>query len=188
MIFLLIIDYLGISHDAIWPQSFPSLPKLAPNPCDPLKKKKKKKTCQLCVALSFSQQWAPEKTESFLTFTPARNHRLWRATLQHPYQNFWELSLMTSFYGCYFLSGWGAVQVGLVTEAFYAPLSQLCVSSHWYHCKRSFLVLYSQWLDWSWVSTWFLAIAWTSNIHVVSSISMCQGPSLGLQWQYAPHY
>lgn len=54
-----------------------------------------------------------------------------------------ELSSMASCLGYYLL--WGEVEggVGIITEAFHVPLSHLCTCSHQYHCKSSFLALYS---------------------------------------------
>lgn len=73
----------------------------------------------------------------------------------------------------------------LQKPTYYVPLSQLCVCSHRYHSKSSFLAFYSQWEHGFWASTLFLKTAWTTDIHMVSSISMCQGPLLGLWWQYS---
>lgn len=62
-----------------------------------------------------------EKTESFPTWHPFRSHRLWRATLQCPYQ-FLRALFEASYLGCYFLS---RGQVGIFTEVFPVSLSQL---------------------------------------------------------------
>lgn len=67
---------------------------------------------------------------------------------------------------------------------FILSLSQLCIYGHGYHCKSSFSVLYSQLEQESHASTWFLASTWTRNIHMVYSISMCQGPTVNLLWQH----
>lgn len=52
------------------------------------------------------------------------------------------------------------MRVGIVTEAFHIPLSQLCICRHRYHSKNGFLALYSQWDR----ESWFLVTAQPANI------------------------
>lgn len=67
-----------------------------------------------------------------------------------------------SFYGApfYFLG----VRVVIITETFSVWLSHLWVCSHGYHCTRSFFMLSHQQGQCSWISTWYLATAWTTDI------------------------
>lgn len=55
------------------------------------------------------------------------------------------------------------MKVGVVTEDFHVPLCQLCVYSHRYHCKTSFLVLYNHQEHRSWASTWLPVTAQPTN-------------------------
>lgn len=58
------------------------------------------------------------------------------------------------------------------------------VCSHWYHCKRSFLVLYCQQvhgsMDHGPDSTWYLVTTRIMGINLAPGIRTCHG----LQWQY----
>lgn len=44
---------------------------------------------------------------------------------------------MTSYFGCYYWGGQIGVEVGVITEAFHAFLSQLCIFRYGYHCQNS---------------------------------------------------
>lgn len=70
----------------------------------------------------------------------------------------------------------GTVQeVGVVIKS-YIPLSKLFVCSHQGYDKNSFLVLYSHQEHVSWTYTWFLSIAQSTDIHMLSSITICHRP------------
>lgn len=97
-----------------------------------------------------------------------------------------KFSSMALCIGCYFWEvRWVGVEV--VTEAFCVILSQPRVCSHLYHCRSSSLPLYRQREHRTWASTWLQETAETTDIHMISSgLRMCQGPWLGVWWQYRP--
>lgn len=59
---------------------------------------------------------------------------------------------------------------------FHVSHSQPWVCSHWYRCKGSFLTLYRQQEHGSWIPTWFLVTACTTDIHTTSGIIIDRGP------------
>lgn len=108
---------------------------------------------------------------------PSRSHQLWRAILQDSYHNFWKFSLIAFFLGCFLFfcfvfAGWE--WLGVITEAFYVPPSQLWVCRHQYNCQSSFLALYSQREHGVQTPTWFLNLAHAMDLSMVSGSSRPQ--------------
>jgi hypothetical protein len=106
--------------------------------------------------------------------------------------------------------GWylGGRELVVVTEVFRFPVSHLWTCNHWYYCKSSFLVLYSQWEHGLWASSWFLVSAKTTSIAPCCSrttgpgkvirgccLGLCLGPDITMASggsseqsdQYGPH-
>ena len=108
---------------------FPVLPGQPSNlVTSPKQKKKKIAKSNLCcpyphlIKVKLPVASPLKKTEFFPTYTPARSHYLGE---QH------QRVLFNGFLSRLFLFGWGGeVRVGVVAEAFYAPLSQRQVCSH----------------------------------------------------------
>lgn len=67
---------------------------------------------------------------------------------------------MVSCSGGYFF---GEVGVGVVTETFQDPLSQLCICNHQCHCQSIFLALHTQQKHKSWANTPFPVTAQTMD-------------------------
>lgn len=59
---------------------------------------------------------------------------------------------------------------------FLCPFFQPWVCSHQWHCSSSFLALSGQCSHRSWTSTWFLVMAQTTDILMISSSNTCPGP------------